>query len=166
MKKINKIAVILVAIMTAMVSGCKAGKADIDKAPFTGGFKYKHDSDNEAYLVVEGNNKTEFVIINNVSIKGRRNCKTKVKPSIYYNDNEADKYGVKLIVGESVGVKDKTKLRIGWTIDDCPPEDRLNETYTIVIKCNYGTYTYRYNKNYEGGFGWVANKIHIVREKK
>ena len=129
MKRLNKITLILVAVMGMAISGCGG---DIKKAPLV---KIKPYSD---YILIDLREpcfNTDFYKTNEaiekcfaewekmkkaklVKLKGRRDCS---KLPIEYGDAQI-------------------------TIEpskDCPPKDRLSESsYELTIKTNYGTFNY------------------------
>lgn len=155
MKKINKIAVILVAIMTAMISGCKAGKADINKSPIMtityddylqimqndhiGNIKFKDEYSQEEFYKQRYMN-FKNLVVKNITMTGKRECKLgKVTEHSYHNYSD---------------MREKLKIKI-LNFEDCPPKDRLTFSYIVKLKTNYGTFTYDFgdkstSKSYYG----------------
>ena len=133
MKRLNKITLILVAVMGIMISGCGS---DIKKAPLVQISPYRD------YIQIGLNEpcfNTDFYKTNKaiekcfaewdwdkmkktklVKLKGRRDC-----------SNLSIKY-------EAVDNRFKVEPK-----KDCPPKNRLNDkSYEITIKTNYGTFRY------------------------
>lgn len=131
MKRLNKITLILVAVMGMAINGCGG---DIKKAPLVQIIPYNRD-----YIQIDLNEpcyNTDFYKTNKaiekcfaeweikkaklVKLKGRRDCSNL---SIKY---EADDNRFKIEPKK-----------------DCPPKNRLNDqSYEITIKTNYGTFRY------------------------
>ena len=137
MKRINKIAVIFVALVAVVISGCE-GKADMDKAPclgvsgygdskdlkivandYDGNIKFKDINDRENFYKQFNN-----LVVKSITMTGRRECK--LGKIIEVNNN---------FRRESL----KTKI---LNIEDCPPKDILTFSYIVKLKTNYGTFTY------------------------
>lgn len=125
MKRLNKITLILVAVMGIVISGCGG---DIKKAPFVERINaYNHTRDEKLKIIFASpcryeNFKTEkefnkcvenvWVKMNNdlkvINLKGRRDCG-----------------------------KSPRKVK------DCPPKNRLdNESYSFTLKTKFGTFKY------------------------
>lgn len=135
MKRLHKTALILVAIMTAMISGCGA---DMDRAPtvfingygeltivandYDGNIKFKDINDRENFYKQFNN-----LVVKSITMTGRRECK--LGKTIEVNNN---------FRRESL----KTKI---LNIEDCPPKDILTFSYIIKLKTNYGTFTYDFS---------------------
>ena len=155
MKILHKITIILVAIMTAMISGCKAGKADINKAPcvnvardyvgmmlneYIGDIKFKNMEDKINFLIQREKDFSNLVV-KSITMTGRRECKLgKVTEWSYKDDGRRHSLRAKIV-----------------NIEDCPPKDRLSGSHIIKLKTNYGTFTYDTSnestfKGYCGGF--------------
>lgn len=136
MKRLNKITLILVAVMGIVISGCGG---DIKKAPFV---QIIARSNYIAINLIEPCDNTDFYKTNKaiekcfaewdwdkmkktklVKLKGRRDCSNlSIK---YYADDNYFKI-------------EPSK--------DCPPKNRLNDkSYELTIKTNYGTFRYDTN---------------------
>lgn len=131
MKRLNKITLILVAVMGIMISGCGS---DMKKAPFVSiivdeneislyyhyeptNFKTweEYDKEVDEWYVNTKKNPPKLI-----SLKGRRDCS---KLPVKWNNT----YYITTIK----------------SIKDCPPKDRLNnKSYEFTIKTNYGTFKY------------------------
>ena len=130
MKKINKIAVILVALVAVVISGCGA---DEKNAPTV---NMDSIDENEirlhltvpTYIIdIQGYDKkvkatkkwAKNFKLKEISLEGKRPCKI-----LGYSDNNDYRYDVKLSGG-------------------CPPKDRLNtKSFKAKLKTSYGTFCY------------------------
>lgn len=130
MKKLNKIALILVAVMGMVISGCGS---DIKKAPFI-----LFDSNNKGAVTI--------AVVNNTDIP-------KKESEVIYKKLKVKK--ITLLGKKECPLQDLTEKSDGITVymyevknkADCPPKDRLKRnSYEITLKTNYGTFTYDISK--------------------
>lgn len=112
MKRLNKIALSVVALVAAVISGCGADEKNVPVIRYI-----NHQSDGN--IAISYNvNKDE--IQNIVYLEGRRPCKI----DIYYMS--------------SYGYNDGL-IRLKAAINDCPPKDRLNDqSYKLKVKTKSG----------------------------
>lgn len=126
MKRLNKITLILVAVMGMVISGCGS---DMKKAPFI-----IFDSKTEDAVTI--------MLINNLDIP------TKESEAIY---KKLKVKKITLLGRKECPLQDLSEKSDGITVymyevknrADCPPKDRLKrESYEITLNTNYGTFLY------------------------
>ena len=142
MKRLHKIAVIFVALVAVVISGCK-GKADMDKAPclgvsgygdskdlkivvndYTSNIKFKTIEDQENFIKRKDKDFSNLVV-KSITMTGRRECKIGKVVEWNYNDGRRESLRAKIV-----------------NVEDCPPKDRLSGSWIVKLKTNYGTFTY------------------------
>lgn len=122
MKRLNKITLILVAVMGIMISGCGG---DIEKAPYV----ISEAINNKGNIVIEFDSPCMNENIYNTD-KAFREC----------HENVWEKMRSDLIIKNLKGRRDCGDLPV--KAEDCPPMDRLNGGYTFTLKTKFGTFKY------------------------
>lgn len=141
MKRLNKITLILVAVMGIVISGC--GGDDINKAPFVvfegndGGYIKIVLSNNLDMPEKESEEIYKKLKVKKITLLGRKECPLQDK-------SEKSSDGLKVYMYQTKTI-------------DCPPKDILKKTYEMTLKTNYGTFLYDTGKEKTSMRLWGSN---------